>query len=426
MIRNLAIGAIAALLTSTTASAQVAAMNAEGEAGLALSEDGRSRLHVGLDAGAGFDTNPYSVSLDEPEFGGDITARIRPYLDISAPGSLISFRGRAALDYGFLPGAINPETRSFLLYQSQIGADLEVNRGGMFTFAVGDTVSWNSDPGIAVLGSLLNRVHNQLRAGVGFTPGGGTLAFRLGYSFDFLKYVDIQGNQGIIADGLLDTMRHSLTLRTDYRFLPKTGLFNTISAGWQTYPFTDTQPNAFPVTVTVGIQGNILPKLAGLASVGYSNPFVVDDTGLVTGGVVGIVGQAEVQWAPTPATGLAAGFQRKFDPIALYQYVGNNRFYGRFNQTLLGRFGLGLNAGYSILEFGDEVAGGVQLTNQQTGRLDGNLDVGASASYFFYDWLSAGITNNLDWRMTNAADASTTQNLGYVRNQTLLVASVRY
>jgi outer membrane protein assembly factor BamB len=81
---------------------------------------------------------------------------------------------------------------------------------------------------IAVIGTLLNRVHNQLRAGVGMTPGGGTLNLRLAYTFDFTKYLDIQGNKGLVADGVLDSMRHGLTLRSDYRFLPKTGVFAAI------------------------------------------------------------------------------------------------------------------------------------------------------------------------------------------------------
>ena len=361
------------------------------------------------------------------EFTGDIVARFRPYLEVNAPGSLLSFGGKAQLDYGFLPGAINPDTQSFLLYQSLLSADLEVNRGGTFNFAVGDTVSWNSDPGVAVLGSLLNRVRNTLRAGVGFRPGGGTLTTKLGYAFDFTKFIDIQNNQGLIGDGILDSMRHNLTLRADYRFLPKTGVFGQVGAGWQSYPFTNTQPNAFPLTAIVGAQGNLLPKLAGLVSLGYSNPFVVDNTGLVTGAVIGVVGQAEAQWRPLPQTSLSGGFRRTFDPIALYQFVGNNRFYGAFGQTL-GQFQLKASAGYSALEFGDEVAGGVQITDQPTGRFDHHIDGKIGLDFFVTKWLSFGVSNSTDYRITNANDATGANpiNLGFVRNETLVVASARY
>jgi hypothetical protein len=401
---------------------------AEGDDGFSLSEDGRSRLHVGVTAGTGFDTNPYTTPLANPEFGGDVVVRIRPYVNVNAPGSTLAFSGVAQLDYGFLPGLISPDTQSFLLYQALVGADLELNRGGAFSFAVGDSVSWNTDPGVVVLGSLLSRVRNRLQAGVGFRPGGGTLNTRLQYTFDFTKFIDIQGSGGIIADGVLDSMNHNLQLRADYRFLPKTGVFGAIRAGWQTYPFTNTQPQAFPVTINAGLQGNLLPKLAFLVSAGYSNPFVIDNTGLVTGAIVGVVGQAEAQWQLGPQTKVAGGFRRTFEPIALYQYIGDNRFYARFGQTL-GQFELALRAGYGALEFGEEQAGNLALTDTPIGRFDHAVDGSIALNFHVTRWFAFGIINTTDWRATNASDVSdpiTPINLSYFRNETLLIASAKY
>jgi len=400
---------------------------AEGDDGFALSQDGRSRLHVGVIAGTGFDTNPYVTPTDSGNFAGDAVVRIRPSIDVNAPGSTLAFNGRASLDYGFLPGLITPETRSFLLYQTLVGGELELNRGGAFSFAVGDSVSWNTDPGVAVVGSLLSRIRNRLQAGVGFKPGGGALNTRLIYAFDFTKFVDLQGNQGLVSQGLLDSMNHNVTLRADYRFLPKTGVFGLVNAGWQTYPFTTTQPQAFPLTARLGLQGNLLPKLAFLASAGYSNPFVVDNTGLVTGGLIGVVGQAEVQWQPTPMTGVGGGFRRTFEPVALYQFVGDNRVYATFNQTL-GQLELRLRGSYAALEFGEEQVGSGQLTDTPVGRFDHAIDGSIALDFHVLRWLSFGVRNTSDWRITNASDLSsgTALNLGYFRNETLVVASARY
>lgn len=417
-----------AMLALPAAAQQGGGITADGDDGFALSEDGRSRLHVGVTAGTGFDTNPYTTPLANPEFAGDVLVRIRPYVNVSAPGANLAFSGQAQLDYGFLPGLTNPDTQSFLLYQTLVGADLELNRGGAFSFAVGDSVSWNTDPGVAVVGSLLSRVRNRLQAGAGFRPGGGTLSTRLQYTFDFTKFIDVQGTQGLIADGVLDSMNHSLQLRADYRFLPKTGVFAAVRGGWQTYPFTNTQPNAFPVTVNAGLQGNLLPKLAFLLSAGYSNPFVVDNTGLVTGAIVGVVGQAEAQWQPTPQTNLSGGFRRTFEPIALYQFIGDNRFYARFGQTL-GQFELGLRAAYGALEFGAEEAGGVAITDTPVGRFDHAIDLGATLQFHVTRWFAFGISNTTDWRITNASDVSDPAdplNLSYLRNETLLTASAKY
>jgi hypothetical protein len=179
------------------------------------------------------------------------------------------------------------------------------------------------------------------------------------------------------------------------------------------------------VSINVGLQGNLLPKLAFLLSAGYSNPLVFDSTGLVTGTIIGAVGQAEVQWAISPTTRLSGGFRRNFDPIALYQFVGNNRVYARFGQTL-GQLELGLNAGYSALEFGAEQSGGLVLTDRATGRFDQAIDGGISVDFFVLRWLSFGLQNSTDWRLTNASDAASALGLGYFRNQTLVVASARY
>lgn len=423
LFRALIVMALAAL--PAAAQQPVGNVSAAGDDGFALSDDGRSRLHLGVTAGAGFDTNPYTTPLASGEFSGDAVARVRPYIELNVPGSTVAFDGKAQLDYGFLPGVVNPETRSFLLYQSLLSADLELNRGGVFTFAVGDQVSFNTDPGVAVLGALLSRVRNTLRAGVGFRPGGGTLTNKLAYTFDFTKFVDVQGNRGLIASGALDSMQHGLQLRSDYRFLPKTGVFAALSAGWQSYPFTVGQGQAFPVGVKVGVQGNLLPRLAFLASVGYANPLVFDAAGaLNTADIVGVTGQAEVQWVPLQQTTLSAGYRREFSPIALYQYVGEDRFYARFGQ-LLGQFELGVLGGFSLFNFGEEVADQV-LTDRQTGRSDQHVDVAVALDFHVLRWLSIGLRNNTDYRTTNANVAGDTTNLGFLRNETLLVAAARY
>jgi hypothetical protein len=396
-----------------------------GGVGFALSQDGRSRLHLGIDAGAGFDTNPYSVPNDANQFSGDVIARVRPHIDVDYPGSTLAFRGQALVDYGVIPGFVTPDARQFLLYQSLVAGDLEVNRGGMLRFALGDSFSWNSDPGFVSLGSLFNRITNDLRAGVGLTPGGGALDFRLGYNLNVAFYIDVP--ESVVSPENLDNMTNTLQLRADYKFLPKTGFFSTVSVGVNNYlnprRTVGATPTSVPVSALVGVQGQILAKLAGLISAGYSNPLVFDEAGLVTGGLIGAVGQAELQWLPTPVTRIGGGFQRSFTPAPLYTFLGNNRFYASVSQLLGGRFLLNVNAGYSILEFGEEQ---VRLTSQTTGRLDGHLDAILGISYFFTDWMSVGVNNNLDWRVTNAEDPVARTNFGFFRNQTLVLASLRY
>jgi hypothetical protein len=422
--------------------AQGGSVRADGDdSGIALGEDGRTRIHLGADAAVGFDTNPYTTPLATGDFNGDVALRIRPYVEAALPGSTIDFRGRAALDYGVLPGAINPETRSLLLYQANVNADAEISRGAALNFAVGDSVSVNTDPGVVALGSLLSRVNNQLRLGVGFVPGGGILKFRLGVTSTLVHFLaDESAGTFVLQDGLMDSLNNTATLRADYRFFPKTGAFVSLHGGWQVYPFAQRAlPQAFPVGARAGLQGQILTKLSGLVAIGYENPLVFNASGFQSGDVVGVVGQVEGQWTPTPASGLAAGYRRSFDPVALYQYLGQTRVYLRASQ-LVGATELTGNLAWTLLEYGAEDTGEAicpvdqpqcnQLTDKLTGRVDHMVVFSFRASYYVLPWLSVGVANMLDWRLTNAgtvdAPEAPSVNLSYLRNETMLLASVRY
>ena len=418
-------------MASTSAHAQAAgSVQAEGDTGIALGEETGARLHLGADAGVGFDTNPYTTPLATGDFNGDAVVRIRPYVEAAMPGATLGLRGRAAFDYGFLPGVVNPETRAFLLYQGMASGDLDWNRGGAVNFSVGDSVSLNTDPGVVALGTLLSRVNNQLRVGVGVVPGGGTLRLRFQVMSTLIHFFADNTESALLKDGLLDSLANSLSARADYRFLPKTGFFGELRAGWQLYPFARRDvPQAFPLAAIVGVQGKVLAKLSGLASLGYENPLVFNAAGLQTAGVFGLSGQVEAQWQPLPTTTIAGGYRRNFDPIALYQYMGQNKFYFQ-GSHLFGVTNVSLAAAWNLIEYGAEETGGDALTDRQTGRFDQALSLSARAAYFVLPWLSVGVSNSTDWRITNANDVSAQDaeplNLSYLRNETMLVASARY
>lgn len=415
--------------------------------GIALDPDGNSRLHLRLDVGAGFDTNPYAVPFDfqGQQLPSDIVTRIRPGLELVYPGSLLAFEGGLYVDYGFLPDAFGGgQNAQWLLYQAAARGSLEVNRDGMFSFAARDEFATKNEAGVVALGTVFNRLTNTLSLGAGFRPGGGTLRFRLAYNFGFEKWFDpnfgIFGERAspFIREGGFDQMSHRASLRADYRFLPKTGVFAQVQGGWNTFPFdsNNTNPDSFPVGVRLGIMGQMTPKLAGLASLGYENPLVLDtlpdgSVGITTGAVIGVVAQAELRWTITPTSRLGFGVRRDFNPAPLYQYITVNRAYARFDQAIGAKFVLGLAAGYGIFQFGEEqpiiVNGQPQDVTDTAGtdRLDGHLDVAARLSYYMFDWLSFGISNKLDWRHTNANDPSGA-NLSFLANETLLLASLHY
>jgi len=140
---------------------------------------------------------------------------------------------------------------------------------------------------------------------------------------------------------------------------------------------------------------------------------------------IGIIGQAEIQWAISETSFLSGGFMRRVQPSPLYQHVTNNRPYLAFQQRVGKQLVFYVNGGYSILQFGrDTTSATSPIFLGQGDRLDGHLDVNAQLAYHVFEWLSFGVTNNFDWRLTNAAFGTT--NLSFLRNETLLLASIHY
>jgi hypothetical protein len=433
--------------------------------GFKLTEDGKSRAHIGIDAGVGFDANPYSVPLQNmitlDGFAGDALYRVRPRASVVYPGSLIAIEADAAVDYGGYPGLLNlagvgANTRSFIITRSLLGAGFEVNRGGMFSFALRDDFSFNNDPAFLAPGSTFMSVNNRLNAGLGFRPGGGTLQFKLGASFGIQKFIDLPSvlpDSPIVRNVLgagspvnvfdLDNINAPLRLRTDWRFLPKTGVYGELSAGTHIFPFRPiladgSPPLQFPVRGVVGVMGQFTSKISGLAEIGYANPITIQNAGGINFDsllFIGIVGQAEARWQITGSTYLAGGVVRRVQPTPLYQHLTNTRAYVMFTQSLFQKLVFRVNTGISGLQFGRDLtqqgnANDPLLIIGQSSRVDGHFDLLADISYYLFDWWSFGVTNEFDVRLTNASVTNPVTggvtNYSFVRNETMLLTSLHY
>jgi hypothetical protein len=410
--------------------------------GIALSRDGNARMHLSLDSAVGFDSNPYSIPFDsEQGFAGDGLFRLRPGFELRNPGGVLSFNSNAFFDWGLQMGAIRRDTQDFFLYQGGGAANLELNRGGTFSFGLGDSFSWNRDPGVVAIGAIFNRLNNNLKAGLNFRPGGGTLSFRLLYGFMMEKWFDFTNTASeLVRQGSFDQMAHTATLRADWRFFPRTGAFLNLRSGIHSYPF-DAQavnPTSFPVSAQLGMMGQFTPRLSGLIQAGYGNTLVLDTEGIDTGGVageqqitnlslIGVVGQAELRYQLAERIRMAGGFRRNFTPAPLYQFVGNSRFYATYQQLIGSQLQVQFSTGLSLLEFGiEQLRPEDGQTTQPVGRFDTHLDARVQLDYFLTQWFSLGISNDVDWRTTNAADSGDGSNFSFFRNETLVIASLRY
>jgi hypothetical protein len=419
--------------------------------GFKLSQDGRTRIHVGFDTGMGFDTNPYSTPLSSTltNFSAGALGRVRPSIGFRHPGSMFALDVFAAIDYGILIGVPDLEGASqYFLNQSEFQTEMEIGRGAMFSFVIADNFAFRIDPGFVTVGSLLSSVTNDIRAGAELKPGGGTLSLKVDTFFSIQKYYDIVsavseslGND--LSDGNalptenLDNLALGIRGRTDYRFLPKTGLFLEAKTGFHFY-YLDFQnsPMSFPTRVNVGLMGQFTKKIGGLVQIGYANPFTLDPAkGFDSLTFIGLVGQGEIRWAITQSTGLSLGALRQMAPVPLYQHVTNNRAYVDFTQSLGDSFVFRTNTGYSLLQFGrdstdEQESASADLFLSQGSRYDGHWDWQMLVAYYLWDWLSVGLSNDLDFRLTTsqAPDIGNIEgeNLSFLRNSTMLLISLNY
>jgi len=340
-----------------------------------------------------------------------------------------------------MPGVFQEGTSSPLLYHADAHAAAEFSRGAPMSFALRDSVAWYTDPGQAALGALQSRINNNLLAGLAFKPGGGALMLRTDYSFGFEKYVTPIGQEPSdtgLASGVQDSMRHLVHVRADWRFLPRTGAFFDARGGINSYPFGDVNPTSYPLWLKTGVMGQFSRKLSGVISAGYGNPFVMDTpTGggeetLVTAAFPGVIGHVELRWFPNMSTQIAGGIKRDVNPAAVYQYVAVSSGYFQLEQKIGRKMRLTADLSAGMIEFGDEqYSTPFSFTTKPTGRVDTTVSLHLEAGYSVTEWLSIGILERFNARLTEADQVDSTSgaqlgNLSLNRNELFLIGSIHY
>lgn len=383
---------------------------------------------------------------------GDATLALRPQLVLDVPGSMVSLQGAAHLNYNEYLGVIDPATNRLRQLDGDLGLDIEVNRGGFLGFAVGDHFVRAVDPGVASLGARLARFRNDATAAIELRPGGGMLTFGLHYKFGLEMYdprdpnYDPDNPTFLAMLGLYEqnnqfpnpeyfnNMQHQLKLKTEWRFLPKTGLFLNIHASAFNY-LDPNSPNvaAYPVGIEFGGMGAITGKLSGLIKLGYNNPMIFssdlnNQPKMESADYIGVNGQFEMRYAITEINSVAGGFTRSMSPVFVYRYYTDNRFYLRTTHLFFDRLELSGNAHFSLIEFGDPIAIGSAGTGIRGGgdRLDQDIGVRVGLKYNILDWLSVGVSNGLAVRLSNAYDTRKNLDFSFMKNLTLLTLTAMY
>lgn len=385
---------------------------------------GIGRVHAGIDFDLTWDSNPgYSPSGSQVS---DLILRLRPNLDVSFPTDFIAARLKTKLGYDFFLGVENSETTNLSSFSGDADLDIAINPNGPVTFAISDHFARTADPRYTSLSERFDRLNNEARARLRWSPGSGALDFGLAYGL----FIDLFQN-GPASSGngkAYSSYGHRLYFDAKWKFLPKTAAALDFEGDLRRYPdsFSDgsATPDSNAIRIMLGLIGQITPTISINLRAGYGDSLLTGgrtDTGQPYSGdgFRSALVQADATWQPA-TTMLQGGYTRSFQPVLLFGYYGQDRLFFRARQQLFGRLSLSGEVGFDFLTYGDPLYSG-----GSGGRSDKLLDVGLSGDYFVVDWLAVGFRYTYRALFTDFRDALNID-LSYAKHVVTLHIGIEY
>ena len=297
---------------------------------------------------------------------------------------MLDFRLRFATGYrAYLSDNDNVKKQSNL--DVDAGLALTINPHGKVKGSIGDefvrTVTPQNQEGP---GSYV-RDHNVARARLDVAPGGGMLAFSVGYSFilDWWEK-DLSGLGGSNPN----MFAHSFELGVKWKFLPKTAVTLDVSEGLVSRPDLVVggvhHPDSYPLRVWLGLVGQLTYNLSTILKAGYGNGFYQSATGRPNPANFNnalVMAQLRFQVAPTGA--LTLSFNRNFEDSLFSDFYTDNRVKLGYDHMFLSRLLVSVDTGYAYRQYSglDPSVWGV------SSRSDHLLEAHAAVSWRIRDWL---------------------------------------
>lgn len=404
-IRNVSAVLVAAVLFPLSARAQTQG------AGFPIGE--KSRVHTHLDVGVGFDSNPDRTD-DAATVASDWKALIRPGLAVAVPGSSFSLDLKTQLTINqYFGTSTSPTDTTFGL---MVGAALSAgSRTSVVAFKLDDqlvrTPAYLDDAGtIAAEERLFKAWSNRGTAALILRPGGGALEFNLGYT-NLITGFD---------NTLPFSQRHGALLEAKLRFLPKTAAVFHADFSYFTTDEAATTADATPYNVTLGLIGQITPRLSTHLALGFGDTLTwVDGVGseVSDNNERNLIATAELTFDINESSRLAAGYRRQVQPVILLDNFRRDAFFARAVVGLGARLAITLYGQYELRDY----TGGLSDAQLLTG--DARLD------YWFFEFLSAAANYRI--LMQNGEDqvAGMSDNrllLNYTRHEFFVIAGLHY
>jgi len=406
------VAALVAVLAPSNVFAQAWVGNSDYAEGIGI-RTGNLELHPSVGAEAGYDSNFFRASKDEP--GGVVDVwklRVTPSLTLSTlsqkrlgtqVGGNFKFTGGVFASF-FQPIAVDSENAEVskrrnvsmgasamlnVFPQRKIGFDLQG------TFLRTPETEGRSDD---LAGEGFNRDSVRGGGGVTWRPGGGLFEWRAGYTATYHWFENSTYES-------LANIHHDFGTRGRWRFLPRSALLFDTSYTLIRYTKASTTQNDGDVArARIGFSGLVTYHLALMGMVGWGATFYESRPDMAARQFDSLLGNAEARWyiqgrpdldSTTVATGLssvALGYARTVSNSYYGSFYQRDRGYVQMSMFLLGALAGGAEFGVSRVGYPEVATTNIQQSSFSQLRLDGLL----FAEYRFTDTWAANATVQYD------------------------------
>ncbi len=396
---------------------------------------GAGKLHPYYQLEPHFATNPSRKEVVAGTSDMEILNRLG--LAIDADVEKIKVNMDLSGEYDWYLGLQSAATKRYSDWGLNLNLGMHIAHKRKYSVKIDEIFSRSANAYDPAISSGLSLLNNNTGLALIMKPGGGALDLILSYNFMLYWYM---------ADGYspeaLQNMRHKVTFQSTWRFFPKTALNFTVTAtptiylgneagalteeGSAAYPSLSSykNPNAMPITATIGLVGLMTTHLAFNASVGYGTTILLQKEIDKKADILhAVIGKLELKYLIKDKGTIKVGYVRDVGPTSLYRFYAKNMWYIGYEQSILDkRLVLDTKVSYSMFKFGEEL---IPNNNYSGRRQDGVLGGEFSIAYNCKRIFSIALIDRLEYRHSKYITFAGT-GVGYITNNLFLRLEVRY
>jgi hypothetical protein len=358
-----------------------------------LAEESPTKFKIGVEAGLGYNSNPYS--LRNPV--GDMMARIAPKFSLATQGRKLTLAVGGDANMASMFG-LNGQP-GFLV--------LTGGAGGSSTYNSKGVVSFFTQGGVNASRNLTELFVGNLTSLSGTAALGSTIRPKLGkLSLTVQGEYTVQGFSGLTYQNensvprQLNNQAYYLSGRFSWLFLPKTALYAESRYGF--YENVDANNNALtinPLWVGGGLTGQITNRLAGGLSAHFSKIFIKGGEQTLASTSIPFGARLSLDWALANHSSIGMSVNREISPAPIFLDQASTSLNLKYNQTLWEKVVLTLSLQAGLLEYGKPYSNRVQEGFYNRQDVFGGAQLGLA--YHMNTWLAFGISGEGFWRWTN-------------------------